>query len=65
MFLVQSILYSDCLAFLSGLNHRMVLLLLFSHSIMSDALQPHGVQHTRLPCPSLSPEVCSDLCPLS
>ena len=65
MFLVQSFLYSDCLAFFSGLNHRMVLLLLFSHSIMSDALQPHRVQHTRLPCPSLSPEVCSDLCPLS
>ena len=24
-------------------------------------LQPHGLQHTRLPCPSLSPRVCSDL----
>ena len=32
---------------------------------MSDSLQPHGLQHTRLPCPSLSPEVCSNLCPLS
>ena len=25
----------------------------------------HGLQHARLPCPSLSPEVCSDSCPLS
>ena len=65
MFLVHSFLYSDSLAFLSGLNHRMVLLLMLSRSIMSDALQPHGVQHTRLLCPSLSPGVCSDLCPLS
>ena len=29
------------------------------------SLQPHRVQHARLPCPSLSPRVCSDLCPLS
>ena len=26
---------------------------------------PHGLQHTRLPCPSLSPRVCSDSCSLS
>ena len=32
---------------------------------MSDSLRPHGLQHTRLPCPSLSPGVCSDSCPLS
>ena len=25
----------------------------------------HGLQHTRLPCPSLSPGVCSNSCPLS
>ena len=28
--------------------------------IMSDSLQPHGLQLTRLPCPSLSPGVCSN-----
>ena len=28
-------------------------------------LWPHELQHTRLPCPSLSPWVCSDSCPLS
>ena len=32
---------------------------------MSDSLWPHGLQHARLPCPSLSPWVCSDSCPLS
>ena len=26
---------------------------------------PHGLQHTRLPCPLLSPRVCSNSCPLS
>ena len=28
-------------------------------------LQPHGLQHNRLPCPSLCLRVCSNLCPLS
>ena len=41
------------------------MLLLFSHQGLSDCLQFHGLQHTRLPCPSLSLRVCSDLCPLS
>ena len=39
--------------------------LLFSRSVMSDFLWLHGLQHTRLPCPSLFPRVCSNLCPLS
>ena len=29
------------------------------------SLQPRGLQHARLPCPSLSPRVCSNSCPLS
>ena len=41
------------------------LLLLFSHSLMSNSLQPHGLQHARLPYPSLSPGVGSNSCPLS
>ena len=40
-------------------------LLLFSHSVMSNSLWPHGLQHARLPCPSLPPGVCSNSCPLS
>ena len=41
------------------------MLLLFSHSVLPDSLQPHELQHTRLLCPSLSPGVCSKSCPLS
>ena len=40
-------------------------LLLFSHSVMSDSLGPHGLQHSRLPCPSPYPRVCSNSCPSS
>ena len=32
---------------------------------MSDSLQLHGLQNVRFPCPSLSPRVCSNSCPLS
>ena len=38
--------------------------LLFSHLVMSNSLQPHRLQHTRLPSPSLSPRDCSNSCPL-
>ena len=37
----------------------------FSHSIMSDCLQPHGPQHARPPCPSPTPGVYPNLCALS
>ena len=40
-------------------------ILLFSHSVMSGSLRPHGLQHARLPCPSLSPKACSHSCPLT
>ena len=40
-------------------------LLLFSCSVMSDSLRPHGLQHARLPYPLLSPRVCSNSCPSS
>ena len=45
--------------------HRVTTLLLFSCSVMSYSLRPYGLQHTRLPCPSPSPRVCSNSCPLS
>ena len=32
---------------------------------MSDSLQSHGLWHSRLLCPPLPPEVCSNSCPLS
>ena len=37
----------------------------FSHSVMSDSLWPHGLQHARLPCPSLTPGACSNSRPSS
>ena len=40
-------------------------LLLFSHSVMSNFLQPHGLQQARPPCPSPSPRACANSCPLS
>ena len=37
----------------------------FSHSVLSDALWPHGLQHTRIPCPSPIPGACTNSCPSS
>ena len=37
----------------------------FSSSVVSDSLRPHGLQHTRPPCPSPTPSVYSNSCPLS
>ena len=41
------------------------MLLFFSHSVVSNSLRPHGLQHARPPCPSPSPRVYSDSCPSS
>ena len=37
----------------------------YSHSVVSSSLQPHGLQHARFPCPSPTPGVYSNSCPLS
>ena len=37
----------------------------FSHSVLFLSLQPHGLQHARLPCPSPTHEACSNSCPMS
>ena len=37
----------------------------FSCSFVSDSLWPHGLQHTRLPCPSPTPRAYPNSCPLS
>ena len=37
----------------------------FGHSVMSNSLQPHKLQHTRPPCPSPNPGVHPNPCPLS
>ena len=48
---------------LSGVVHE-ASLLLFSCPVMSDSLQPHGLQHTKPPCPLPSPGVYPSSCPL-
>ena len=37
----------------------------YSCSVVSDSLQPHGLQHAGLPCPSPCPRACSNSCPSS
>ena len=37
----------------------------FSRSVVSDSLRPHGLQHARPPCPSPTPGVYLNSCPLS
>ena len=48
-----------------GINREYEINIQFSHSVMSDSLQPRGLQHARLLCPSRTPGACSDSCPLS
>ena len=46
-------------------NTEQSYILLFSHYVVLDSLWADGLQHARLPCPSPSPRVCSNSCPLS
>ena len=48
-----------------NLHSLVFMLLFFSHLVLSDSFHPHGLQYTRLPCPSPSPDACSNSCPLS
>ena len=48
-----------------GFRDLILVILQFSRSVMSNSLWPHGLQHTRPPCPSPTPGVYSKSCPLS
>ena len=48
-----------------GLELILVVVQLFSRSVVSDTMQPRTLQHARLPCPSPSPRACSNSRPLS
>ena len=63
IFLLFFILYYISM-YLEATNN-LILLLLFSCSVVSNSLRPHRLQHTRLPCPSVAPRVCSNSCPLN
>ena len=45
--------------------HESLVSVQFSHSVVSNSLRPHGLQHTRLPCPSPTPRACSNSCLMS
>ena len=60
---MQSIVESD--SWFTLWNARQISSVQFSHSVVSDSLRPHESQHARSPCPSPTPRVHSDLCPLS
>ena len=49
----------------SFINLSIISSVQFSGSVVSDSLWPHGLQHARLPCPSPTPRVYSNSCPLS
>ena len=57
------ILPSNCKAWSLGL--WVCLLMSFSCSVVSNSFWPHGLQHARFPCPSLSPGAYLNACPLS
>ena len=46
-------------------HHSLFSSVQISHSVVSDSLQPHELQHTRPPCPSPTPGVHPNSCPLS
>ena len=62
---------SNTLFLIFYVNHWLYFILMslllssFSHKVISSSLWPRGLQHTRFPCPSLSPRVCSNSCLLS
>ena len=75
--LLQSQHFSNCVDLITWANSfkkakavsllliKVSILLLFSHWVVSNSLWPHGLQHTRLPCLSPTPEACSNSGPLS
>ena len=66
VFLIETINYCKRMNSKIKINRIIIVLLfLFSPSVMSDFLQPHELQHNRLPCPSLSPRAYSNSYPLS
>ena len=50
---------------LSHQGSPIILSVQFSRPVVSNSLLPHGVQHIRAPCPSPTPRVYSNACPLS
>ena len=64
---IMRVLYFDLFAstLTVTLKEPCLYIVVVFHSVLSDSLRPSALQHTRLPCPSPSPRICSNLCPLS
>ena len=62
---IQIPYHFDCYSFAMLLEWGSVVVVFFSRSVLSDSFQPHGLQHTRLPCFPPSPGAFPDSCPLS
>ena len=56
---------SDTTEWLTYPKNKTIISIQFSCSVMSDSLWPHGLQHTRPPCPSPTPGVYPNSCSLS
>ena len=63
LYMTLSTILSTRSLYYPALVHFAVLCHLVPKSCLT--LQPHGLQHARLTCPSLSPGICSDSCPLN
>ena len=62
----MSLMCVHCLEeYLAHGKYYVVVVSQFSHSVVSNSLWPHGLQHSRLPCSLPTPGVCSNSCPSS
>ena len=60
-FFFIELLFNSCYIF----NINLIYSVKFSHSVVSNSLWPHELQHARIPCPSPTPRTCSNACPSS
>ena len=60
---LPSVLCSSCFSFFSLFCGYICTERWIVGSLMSDSLQPHGLQQARLPCPSPTPRACTNSCP--
>ena len=63
--IAQLLLMIIAIVFISSYPQSVKCSVQFSCSVMSDSLQPHGLQHARPPSPSPTPRIYSNSCPLS
>ena len=62
---LYSILVNQLKQYLHGIRRHALSSVQFSRSVVSDSLQPHELHHARPPCPSPTPRVQPNPCPLS